>query len=350
MRKFLSFLTTASLIILGVSVPFGNAAISGGTWTLTTESVNLGLSGVSPYVERTSTGLDRLYFASEAALPDPIMVTDCTDTGVCTRQTLASRFNSDATIVTLKDGTRKVFFVEMSQSAKKIRYATLGSTGLSHGTLSDLDVAGANVSGAEMAWGVPDAVVLPDGRVRVYWVLSDQATGKAGLPEAIVSATSTNANATAFVRDAGFRLTGGYVDTKILRAKDGDWVMITSTGPGAGTQYLYLATSTDGLTWNVESKPVSTSAESALDPTGYETTENTWRIYYASGQPGMVANRTYTLKRAILTWKEAVVTPTPTPTLSKPSVITITITCVKGKVTKKITAVNPKCPAGYKKK
>ncbi|MBU6243085.1 MAG: hypothetical protein KGP06_03390 [Acidobacteria bacterium] len=64
----------------------------------------------------------------------------------------------------------------------------------------------------------------------------------------------------------------------------------------------------------------------------------------------MVANRTYTLKRAILTWKEAVVTPTPTPTLSKPSVITITITCVKGKVTKKITAVNPKCPAGYKKK
>lgn len=27
-----------------------------------------------------------------------------------------------------------------------------------------------------------------------------------------------------------------------------------------------------------------------------------------------------------------------------------TITCIKGKVTKKITAVNPKCPAGYKKK
>jgi hypothetical protein len=27
-----------------------------------------------------------------------------------------------------------------------------------------------------------------------------------------------------------------------------------------------------------------------------------------------------------------------------------TITCVKGKVTKKVTAVNPKCPAGYKKK
>ena len=27
-----------------------------------------------------------------------------------------------------------------------------------------------------------------------------------------------------------------------------------------------------------------------------------------------------------------------------------TITCIKGKITKKVTAVNPKCPAGYKKK
>ena len=35
-----------------------------------------------------------------------------------------------------------------------------------------------------------------------------------------------------------------------------------------------------------------------------------------------------------------------TSTKAKP----VTITCIKGKVTKKVTAVNPKCPAGYKKK
>lgn len=37
---------------------------------------------------------------------------------------------------------------------------------------------------------------------------------------------------------------------------------------------------------------------------------------------------------------------------AKPPVAKVkkTITCVKGKVTKKVTAVNPKCPAGYKKK
>jgi hypothetical protein len=34
----------------------------------------------------------------------------------------------------------------------------------------------------------------------------------------------------------------------------------------------------------------------------------------------------------------------------KPVVKATTITCVKGKTTKKVTAVNPKCPSGYKKK
>jgi len=35
---------------------------------------------------------------------------------------------------------------------------------------------------------------------------------------------------------------------------------------------------------------------------------------------------------------------------AKPVVKATTITCIKGKTTKKVTAVNPKCPAGYKKK
>jgi hypothetical protein len=44
--------------------------------------------------------------------------------------------------------------------------------------------------------------------------------------------------------------------------------------------------------------------------------------------------------------------PTPTPTaLNKPLIVKkTTITCTKGKLTKKVTAVNPKCPVGYKEK
>jgi hypothetical protein len=37
-------------------------------------------------------------------------------------------------------------------------------------------------------------------------------------------------------------------------------------------------------------------------------------------------------------------------TVSGPITKKSTITCIKGKLTKKVTAVNPKCPAGYKKK
>jgi len=44
-------------------------------------------------------------------------------------------------------------------------------------------------------------------------------------------------------------------------------------------------------------------------------------------------------------------TPTPTPSASTKTVAKkVTITCIKGKTSKKVTAVKPKCPAGYKKK
>jgi len=46
------------------------------------------------------------------------------------------------------------------------------------------------------------------------------------------------------------------------------------------------------------------------------------------------------------------VTPTPTPTATSEKIIAqkTTITCVNGKLTKKVTSVKPVCPAGYKKK
>ncbi len=57
---------------------------------------------------------------------------------------------------------------------------------------------------------------------------------------------------------------------------------------------------------------------------------------------------------------QSVVTPSPAPSVTPTPIVTqspapvavkkITITCVKGKVQKKVTAVKPKCPTGYKKK
>jgi hypothetical protein len=56
--------------------------------------------------------------------------------------------------------------------------------------------------------------------------------------------------------------------------------------------------------------------------------------------------------------QEVVVEPTPAPTATATPTPTkkpvppkkISITCTKGKTVKKVTAIKPKCPAGYKKK
>jgi hypothetical protein len=45
---------------------------------------------------------------------------------------------------------------------------------------------------------------------------------------------------------------------------------------------------------------------------------------------------------------DAVTAPSPTPKVLTP-VSKKSIKCVKGKITKKVTAANPKCPSGYKK-
>jgi hypothetical protein len=147
---------------------------------------------------------------------------------------------------------------------------------------------------------------------------------------------------------------------------------------------LFVSTSKDGLNWTSPLMLTGPGVE-GLDPTGYEVSPNVWRIYYSQGGP----NQTFVVKRGLLKFTPvAVITPTPTPTPSPsptptpaptpaptptptptiinspsptPTVIAplptqaaankkITITCLKGKTVKKVTAVNPKCPKGYKKK
>ena len=54
-----------------------------------------------------------------------------------------------------------------------------------------------------------------------------------------------------------------------------------------------------------------------------------------------------------LSQEAEVIAPTPTPTPSastKAPIKAVTITCIKGKMTKKVTAAKPKCPTGFKKK
>jgi len=311
-------------------------------WALAEDAVSLGLTGVSPHVERTGNA-DRLWYPSLAGT----IVSDCSDAGACTSVPVTGRLGSDFTAITLPNGTRRAYFVETTAGAttKSVSSAACLTTACTAVGTSTIAAAELVVSQNVKAWGVPDAVVTPDGKVRLYVVESPV---EGNCTEKLASYIS--ADGITFTKEAGWRLENGIsVDPEILRAKTGDWIMVLADGPGCSdrVQKLYVATSNDGLTWSTPQK-ISSSDLSRLDPTGYEVSTNVFRIYYATAPAGQGVNATYTIKRGTISIKQssAEVSITTGTTASAKS----TITCVKAKVTKKVTGVNPKCPSGYKKK
>ena len=333
----LSGVLAASLAI--ASAPIAHAS----SWVLTDESVNLGLSGVSPHVERVAGG-DRVWRAD--MVPTGSAVTLCNDAGVCTPEAFATGSNgpvADFTVAQTPTGTRAYFkLLNMAANTQGVYSAPcLTADCLSIGSAT-LTSPGMVVSKDTKAWGVPDPVRLPDGRIRIYIVESPELTSSC--PEKVASYISTDG--VSFTKEAGWRLEGGYVDTEVLRARDNDWLMIVADGPGCGgtkgsqkPQQLFVTTSRDGLTWTAPQVLTGTD-RGRLDPTGYEVTPNVFRIYYSSGGG---ANPNFVLRRATLTVGKATTT-------AKGKAAKSTITCVKGKTAKKVTGINPKCPKGFTKR
>lgn len=250
------------------------------SWAFTDDSANLGLSGVSPHVERTGS-VDRLWYSGG---PQGTAVADCNSSGSCT--TVAANWGSPINDVTFATfgGVKRAYFKKMdpmsgTQAVYSAPCLTADCVSIGAATLTSEQM---KVSNSVRAWGVPDAVELPGGAgVRIYIVESPSMSSSC--PEKVASYTSTDG--VTFVKDAGYRFSkDGYVDTEILRATTGSWLMIMSDGPGCGnTQELYVAESTDGLTW---SNPVAItgSDKSRLDPTGYETSpgSNVFKVYFAT--------------------------------------------------------------------
>ena len=312
-------------------------------WALAEDSVSLGLTGVSPHVERTGNA-DRLWYPGGLA---GTAVADCNDAGACTSVSITGRLGSDFTAITLPNGTRRAYFVEISPNAgtKSVSSAACLTTACTAVGASTIAATELVVSQTVKAWGVPDAVATPDGKVRLYVVESPT---EGNCSEKLASYISNDG--ISFTKESGWRLENGIsVDPEILRAKTGDWLMILADGPGCGdrVQKLYTSTSNDGLTWSTPQK-ISGSDLRRLDPTGYEVSTNVFRIYYATAVAGALGDVTYTIKRGTISIKQSSgeVSITTGTSSSKKT----TITCIKAKVTKKVTGVNPKCPSGYKKK
>jgi hypothetical protein len=340
----------AAVLLLAAVPPSSAQAVV--EWELKEDSTSLGLTGVSPHVERTGN-VDRLWYPGGLS---GTAVADCSDNGTCTSVPVSGRLGSDFTAITLPDGSRRAYFVEVTPGAPTKSVASAPCTTAACTSVGASTVASPllTVSQNTKAWGVPDAVVTPDGRVRLYVVESPV---EASCTEKLASYISTDG--ITFSKEPGWRLENGIaVDPEILRAKDGDWLMVLADGPGCGdrVQKLYTATSTDGLQWSAPQRLSGSGSDlRRLDPTGYEVSPNVFRLYYATATPGVLGDVTYTIKRGTLQIRDTApggdvgITSKPS---GKNSTVkskrTKSITCVKGKVVRKVVAA--KCPKGFRKK
>lgn len=290
MRNVVKLVVCGAAVAASVSVSAGSAgAVQGSTFT--DDPVSLGMTGVSPHVERTAAG-DRVWRSDG---PAGTNVSLCTDAGACTPETLSLSGGpvSDFAVAQSPSGLRAYFKRMAPGGTQSVQSAPcLDANCLSIGAASPASRE-MEVPSSTKAWGVPDPVRLPDGRVRIY-IVESPVEGRC--TEKVASYTS--ADGVTFAKDAGWRLEGGFVDSEVLRARDGDWLMIVADGPGCGTaQRLYLTQSTDGLAW---SSPVALtgSDRSRLDPAGYEVAPNVFRIYFASSGGRMDMN--FTIGRGTL--------------------------------------------------
>lgn len=269
MRSSKVLITTLCLLILPI---FTAQAITGNGSIKQKKSLNR--AGVSAHGELQPDGSIRLYYSSAAARGTAIE--SCNKAGACSQIGTIGGIN-DLTTVTLQDGTKRAYFVspDVQSGVKSIASASMSADGLSLGSISTTGVATAIDA---KAWGVPDAVVLPDGRVRIYYV----SKRKRDRSEINLSMTSTDASGINFVADRGIRTRGGLVDFEVLQAVSGDWIAIASTTPGSPPQKLFLGTSKDGLKWNFKKTNLMPANKNYLDPAGVKIGKNKFLLYYTS--------------------------------------------------------------------
>jgi len=113
----------------------------------------------------------------------------------------------------------------------------------------------------------------------------------------------------------------------------------------SGTYDLIMSSSVARCIYNFTSAPISASVSITTSDGGVQKVATT----VLNERNGWLHLGAYGFGFSAPTLKVKLTQAAPTPT-AKPVAKKITISCVKGKSVKKVTAVKPKCPAGYKKK
>ena len=246
------------------------------TWSLTNIE-KLGELGVSAHIENDgNSNREKYQLFYTSSVRGGLAIDGLSASNQLSQQGKINN-TKDLTIVTLKDGKRRAYYIDQYE----IYTALISDDGLVLSDISSTGISNTNEN-KKVAWGVPDAVLLPDGRVRLYWV--DDDTGFSTFAdEFIISATSTSTEGTSFSVDEGKRVENGYVDFEVLQAKDNDWIAIMSSSPEtvpAKSQGIYVGTSNDGLTWTINENNLAPTDMSYMDPTGilFSNSENKWKV------------------------------------------------------------------------
>ena len=255
---------------------------------------SLGEDGVSPHLEKVDEKTLRLFYSSIKV--KGIAVSLCDYQLNCEIQGSLQRM-SDLTIIETKDGVRRGYFVELNPQTnqKDIFTAIFSEDGLSYSEKTPL---GFPVDRDEIAWGVPDAVLIPNGLVRVYWTYTEDKTSD----EKLISATSKTTKGIDFVMDPGYRLENGYVDFEVIKAEEGDWKALMSYTPHYMPeipQSLFYATSKDGLDWDLIEERITPKGYTYFDPTGIPINEKNYLIV-GSAAPNVMGDREHILFTAEL--------------------------------------------------
>jgi hypothetical protein len=195
-------------------------------------------------------------------------------------------------------GSRMYFFPPAISSAFSyvnssdgLHYCDEPSGACAVGSQAAGSLAGTPVTGMPSGLAWIKVVAVPSGGYRAYY-------GSAGATSAIGSAFSSDGKTFA---DEGARVPGGslgFFEPSVVYLTSAGWLMTMSTqGRQQGYDDIYLATSSDGLSWTVDTGPVLTSANgksfyySSLIATGpssarvYAMQNDGVRSYLNSNQP-----------------------------------------------------------------
>ncbi len=242
------------------------------------------VDGSVPFVHRLQDGRVRLYYCNSKGILSAVSkegIIFTKDQGV--RISPGTGFESivcDPTIVDLPDGKMRMYYKGANsqaagpgQSIHKI-YSAISSDGLTfqkEGLRIDSETSG------DKGWAsVPDAITLPDGRVRIYYVTA------AEMQHGIGSAISSDG--LNFVKEPGIRVEN-LVDPALVKMGDKYLLFAASIDERFARvpKGIYYLESSDGLYFG---EPIIVfQGDDVYDPSILKIDDNALRVFYGKVVP-----------------------------------------------------------------